>query len=320
MGKSESKEANPLGLSCESCKRRSSFHPSYGAFWGLGIGLGCGVGWGPGFGPDVIGYAGGGCGLGFNVGVTLIGFGLGFPATGLTLLPYKFFLWTSKDTHRKAGVHVIPTLIFSAHQYLNTLIFRGLAIRTNLQHISEKVIAMKDLSDGRRLHDNLLQNVVRCVEEIKRMKHFRTARNRSYKLHVREVRSLKDVLEDKPFDQVAAGRQENRENHGRVRLEYVVGLGDCCGKVRGSYARLFLDRRGSGVVLSRRKLLCGSHDLRGNATGCCPIAGQLGRQSFCLKEVWISSMGTESRGRQRSQKKSALLDVMERSFLDNSGR
>ena len=58
-------------------------HPTYGAFWGMGIGVGCGVGWGPGYGPESVGFVGSGCGLGFSVGLTFIGFGLG-------LLDYSF--------------------------------------------------------------------------------------------------------------------------------------------------------------------------------------------------------------------------------------
>ncbi|XP_020518609.1 cadmium-induced protein AS8 isoform X2 [Amborella trichopoda] len=73
-------------------------HPTYGAFWGMGIGLGCGVGWGPGFGPEVIGYVGAGCGVGFSVGITLAGIGIGLPANCLIQMPYNAFAATSSGT------------------------------------------------------------------------------------------------------------------------------------------------------------------------------------------------------------------------------
>ena len=56
-------------------ERWNPVHPTFGAFWGMGVGIGCGVGWGPGFGPDVIGYVGAGCGVGFSVGFTIAGLG-----------------------------------------------------------------------------------------------------------------------------------------------------------------------------------------------------------------------------------------------------
>lgn len=70
-------------------QRWNPVHPTYGAFWGLGIGIGCGVGWGPGFGPEVIGYVGAGCGVGFSVGFTTAGFGIGLPANYLFGVPYN---------------------------------------------------------------------------------------------------------------------------------------------------------------------------------------------------------------------------------------
>lgn len=64
-------------------------HPTYGAFWGVGVGIGCGVGWGPGFGPEVIGYVGSGCGVGFSVGITFLGLGIGLPANYLLEVPHS---------------------------------------------------------------------------------------------------------------------------------------------------------------------------------------------------------------------------------------
>ncbi|XAR70725.1 hypothetical protein NMG60_11027692 [Bertholletia excelsa] len=75
-------------------QRWNPVHPTYGAFWGLGIGIGCGVGWGPGFGPEVIGYVGAGCGVGFSVGITLAGFGIGLPANYVYKVPYNAFMAT----------------------------------------------------------------------------------------------------------------------------------------------------------------------------------------------------------------------------------
>ena len=70
-------------------ERWNPVHPTYGAFYGMGFGVGCGVGWGPGFGPEVIGYVGAGCGVGFNVGITLVGFGIGLPANVIFAAPYN---------------------------------------------------------------------------------------------------------------------------------------------------------------------------------------------------------------------------------------
>ncbi|KAL9270629.1 Cadmium-induced protein AS8-like protein [Drosera capensis] len=75
-------------------ERWNPVHPTYGAFWGMGIGFGCGVGWGPGFGPEVVDYVGAGCGIGFNVGITLAGVGIGLPANAINEAPYNVLLAT----------------------------------------------------------------------------------------------------------------------------------------------------------------------------------------------------------------------------------
>ncbi|CAA2960597.1 cadmium-induced protein AS8 [Olea europaea var. sylvestris] len=77
-------------------ERWNPVHPTYGAFWGVGIGIGCGVGWGPGFGPEVIGYVGAGCGAGFSVGLTFFGVGIGLPANHLFAVPYGALMVTRK--------------------------------------------------------------------------------------------------------------------------------------------------------------------------------------------------------------------------------
>ncbi|RDX70092.1 Cadmium-induced protein AS8, partial [Mucuna pruriens] len=74
-------------------ERWNPVHPTYGAFWGMGVGVGCGVGWGPGFGPEVIGYVGAGCGIGFNVGITFAGIGVGLPANYIFEAPYNGVSW-----------------------------------------------------------------------------------------------------------------------------------------------------------------------------------------------------------------------------------
>ncbi|KAJ7943935.1 Cadmium-induced protein as8-like [Quillaja saponaria] len=79
-------------------ERWNPVHPTSGAFWGMGVGIGCGVGWGPGFGPEVIGYVGAGCGIGFNVGITLAGFGIGFPANFIFQAPYDAIMATRSST------------------------------------------------------------------------------------------------------------------------------------------------------------------------------------------------------------------------------
>ncbi|KAK7386811.1 hypothetical protein VNO78_27147 [Psophocarpus tetragonolobus] len=74
-------------------ERWNPVHPTYGAFWGMGVGVGCGVGWGPGFGPEVIGYVGAGCGIGFNVGITFAGIGIGLPANFVFEASYNGVSW-----------------------------------------------------------------------------------------------------------------------------------------------------------------------------------------------------------------------------------
>uniref|UniRef100_A0A803R4E8 Cadmium-induced protein AS8 n=1 Tax=Cannabis sativa TaxID=3483 RepID=A0A803R4E8_CANSA len=90
-------------------ERWNPVHPTYGAFWGMGVGIGCGVGWGPGFGPDVIGYVGAGCGVGFSVGFTFAGFGIGLPANYLYEVPYSAFVTTRNgavEMARSSGFQV----------------------------------------------------------------------------------------------------------------------------------------------------------------------------------------------------------------------
>ncbi|XP_054808484.1 uncharacterized protein LOC129310613 isoform X4 [Prosopis cineraria] len=78
----------------ERYKRWNRVHPTYGAFWGIGVGIGCGIGWGPGFGPEAIGYVGAGCGIGFGVGFTLAGLGIGLPVNFIFQVPYNAIMAT----------------------------------------------------------------------------------------------------------------------------------------------------------------------------------------------------------------------------------
>ncbi|XP_051129222.1 cadmium-induced protein AS8-like isoform X2 [Andrographis paniculata] len=77
-------------------ERWNPVHPTYGAFWGMGLGIGCGIGWGPGFGPEVISYVGAGCGVGFSVGITFLGVGIGLPCNYLWQVPHNALTKTSR--------------------------------------------------------------------------------------------------------------------------------------------------------------------------------------------------------------------------------
>nr|XP_016454049.1 PREDICTED: cadmium-induced protein AS8-like isoform X3 [Nicotiana tabacum] len=85
-------------------ERWNPVHPTYGAFWGMGIGIGCGVGWGPGFGPEAIGYVGAGCGVGFSVGFSLLGIGIGLPANYIYTVPYNATRSGAIDMARSTGI------------------------------------------------------------------------------------------------------------------------------------------------------------------------------------------------------------------------
>lgn len=92
-------------------ERWNPVHPTYGAFWGMGIGFGCGVGWGPGFGPEVIGYVGAGCGVGFSVGITLAGVGIGLPANSLIKVPYNALVGARGGALEFARSSALPGMI-----------------------------------------------------------------------------------------------------------------------------------------------------------------------------------------------------------------
>ncbi|XP_058071632.1 cadmium-induced protein AS8 isoform X1 [Magnolia sinica] len=91
-------------------ERWNPVHPTFGAFWGMGIGIGCGVGWGPGFGPEVIGYVGSGCGVGFSVGITLAGVGIGLPANFLIQIPYNALEGARSGAFKFARSSALPIM------------------------------------------------------------------------------------------------------------------------------------------------------------------------------------------------------------------
>lgn len=118
-------------------KRWNPVHPTFGAFWGVGVGLGCGVGWGPGFGPEAVGFVGAGCGVGFSVGVTLIGIGVGLPASGLTCLPFDALMWTGKGASSLTFNHAIPALAFGAKQSWQAMALQSAALEKGVQRFCE---------------------------------------------------------------------------------------------------------------------------------------------------------------------------------------
>jgi len=118
-------------------ERWNPVHPTYGAFWGMGVGVGCGVGWGPGFGPEVIGYVGAGCGIGFNVGITFAGVGVGLPANfnfeapynGKSLLLTEAFHFYLKVSLIKVRLIFVFILGSSGTVFLNQCIQTSCAVR-----------------------------------------------------------------------------------------------------------------------------------------------------------------------------------------------
>ncbi|XP_057766645.1 cadmium-induced protein AS8-like isoform X2 [Salvia miltiorrhiza] len=88
-------------------ERWNPVHPTSGAFWGVGVGIGCGIGWGPGFGPEVVGYVGAGCGSGFSVGITFLGFGIGLPANYILQLPASAVKVTTRGAWDVAQAGVV---------------------------------------------------------------------------------------------------------------------------------------------------------------------------------------------------------------------
>eukprot|EP00249_Psilotum_nudum_P009190 c21767_g1_i1 orf=545-1042(+) len=122
-------------------RRWNPVHPTYGAFWGLGIGLGCGVGWGPGFGPEAIGFVGAGCGAGFSVGVTFLGFGVGLPASGLTCLPYNAVACVSCEAFEFAR-SAVPVVASMAKEGWSSLYFHASTVERKL---SEQVLNLNQI-------------------------------------------------------------------------------------------------------------------------------------------------------------------------------
>ncbi|MCO5552171.1 hypothetical protein L7F22_005681 [Adiantum nelumboides] len=112
-------------------QRWNPVHPTYGAFWGMGIGVGCGVGWGPGFGPETVGFVGSGCGVGFSVGLTFIGFGIGLPANGLTSFPYNALMCITCETFNFAR-GAAPVVANASNQGLTCISHKATEMQRNM--------------------------------------------------------------------------------------------------------------------------------------------------------------------------------------------
>ncbi|KAL2633183.1 hypothetical protein R1flu_004662 [Riccia fluitans] len=137
-------------------KRWNPVHPTFGAFWGVGIGLGCGVGWGPGFGPEAVGFVGSGCGVGFSVGVTLIGVGVGLPASGLTCLPYDTLTWTGRGASNLTFNYAIPALALSLKQCGETLALQSASLGQGFQRF-----CASEIPKGKKLISQLQTRVIK---------------------------------------------------------------------------------------------------------------------------------------------------------------
>ncbi|CAK9229678.1 unnamed protein product [Sphagnum troendelagicum] len=113
-------------------KRWNPVHPTYGAFWGVGMGLGCGVGWGPGFGPEVVGYVGSGCGLGLSIGVTFLGIGIGLPASGLTCIPCDLVAGAGEKVLGLTSTWIAPVMVGLASQAWESVCHQTLVLNKNM--------------------------------------------------------------------------------------------------------------------------------------------------------------------------------------------
>eukprot|EP00250_Pteridium_aquilinum_P002380 c12579_g1_i2 orf=112-663(+) len=162
-------------------QRWNPVQPTYGAFWGMGVGVGCGVGWGPGFGPEIVGFVGSGCGLGFSVGITLIGFGIGLPASGLTSLPYNALTCIACETfHFARGA--APVVASAGNQGFTCISHKAMEMQRNiLKGVSS--IQLSNLSTFASSVDSNIKGSWRCVE--------RTCRDWEVKLKTQTLQSLK---------------------------------------------------------------------------------------------------------------------------------
>ncbi|KAG6548987.1 hypothetical protein Mapa_009429 [Marchantia paleacea] len=141
-------------------KRWNPVHPTFGAFWGIGVGLGCGVGWGPGYGPEAVGFVGAGCGVGFSVGVTLIGVGVGLPASGLTCLPFNTLMWTGKEASNLTFNHAIPALAFGVKQSWEAVALQSAALEKGVQRFCEI-----EVPKGREYMNRLQMRVMKRLQD-----------------------------------------------------------------------------------------------------------------------------------------------------------
>ncbi|CAM6092869.1 unnamed protein product [Calypogeia fissa] len=53
---------------------------------------------------------------GICVGVTLIGIGIGLPASGFTCLPWSAMIWTGKGASNATSNFILPILVYIAQQ------------------------------------------------------------------------------------------------------------------------------------------------------------------------------------------------------------
>ncbi|GAQ81492.1 hypothetical protein KFL_000810330 [Klebsormidium nitens] len=151
-------------------------HPTAGAFWGFGLGVGCGVGVGPGFGPEVIGYVGAGCGLGFSIGWTAVGVGIGLPCQGIAALPLEAVGGASLGALALTRVLLLPALT-SGPRRIQWLAERG---RSAVLPMVEKFVVGGALS-------------TRAVDQLKRWQRARANdRHRRIQRLEADLKRLKD--------------------------------------------------------------------------------------------------------------------------------
>jgi len=101
--------------------------------------MGCGVGWGPGFGPESVGFVGSGCGVGINMGVTLVGIGIGLPASGLTCVPCNVVTGAGQRVH-EMGTWMAPIVFSLAMQTWKSMNTSLLRLDQQLQRGREKIV------------------------------------------------------------------------------------------------------------------------------------------------------------------------------------
>ncbi|KAG6555364.1 hypothetical protein Mapa_002590 [Marchantia paleacea] len=199
-------------------KRWSPVHPTFGAFWGMGIGLGCGVGWGPGFGRNVVGYVGAGCGLGFSVGITLIGVGVGLPAvSGITCLPYNLLMFTANEARRVTSSHVIPVLKCSLERTWTALVVRSSSIESGVQDRYHHLFLSKGMEAINSLRIKI-SSTIQYIPEVEAS----TRKKFSYRLRTKALTGLQKASKQASSKARAAEQEISKtEVTEKFYLEYV---------------------------------------------------------------------------------------------------